>query len=182
MDLKTSHLVTIGKIIKAHGTRGEVQVYSYVRDGLAFFKGKTFLIGDDKEDLDGLLHVETARPVDSNRLILRIKGVKNRTQAERLAGIELFLEKTEMPRLPDGEYYWHELIGITVVTVEGDRLGILSEIIETGANDVYVINGPRGDILIPAIEEVIKEIDKKTGTMKVILLPGLIDMNIPNAL
>jgi 16S rRNA processing protein RimM len=181
MDLKTSQLVAMGKIIKAHGTRGEVQVYSYARYGAAFFKDKTFLIGGG-ETPGGLLHVETARAVDSNRLILRVEGVNNRTQAEGLAGIEFFLKKTEMPRLPEGEYYWHELIGLAVVTVEGDRLGILSEIIETGANDVYVIDGPRGDILIPAIEGVVKEIDKKTGTMKVALLPGLIDMNITDAL
>lgn len=181
MDLKTSHLEAMGKIIKAHGTRGEIQVYSYVRDGAAFFKDKTFLIRGDGNH-GGLMHVTTARAVNPARLILRIEGISNRTQAEGLAGMELFLEKTEMPRLSDGEYYWHELIGLAVVTVEGDRLGILSEIIETGANDVYVIDGPRGDILIPAIESVVKEIDKKAGIIKVVLLPGLIEMNIPDAL
>lgn len=177
MDLKASHLLAIAKITKAHGIRGEIQIYSYVREGPAFFKDRTFLVGHDATHVERL-HIETARSVDPNRLILRIKDIKDRTQAEALAGRELFLKKTEMPNLPEGEYYWHELIGLTVVTAEGGRLGTLSEIIETGANDVYVINGPLGNILIPAIEEVVKEIDKKTGTMKVALLPGLIDINM----
>ncbi|MGC9023149.1 MAG: ribosome maturation factor RimM, partial [Dissulfurimicrobium sp.] len=106
---------------------------------------------------------------------LGIEGIKDRGQAEGLVGLELFLEKVKLPKLPEGEYYWHEIIGLQVMTFDGGRLGVVSDIIETGANDVYVVKTSGKDVLIPAIKDVVKEIDLEAGIIKVALISGLLD-------
>ena len=176
MGVRDSFLVAMGKIVKTHGNKGEVQVYPYARDADNLLKYKAFFIGRQGK-AEGFLKIDSARIQGPNRLVLSVDGVKDMSQAEALVGFELFLEQADMPGLSDGEYYWHELIGLKAVTVEGDELGVLSDILETGANDVYVIKGPRGDILIPAIEQVIKEINPRAGIIRIDLLPGLLEAN-----
>ncbi len=176
MCARTSALVAIGKIVKTHGNKGGMQVYPYTGGNEIFLKNKAFFIGKDGVS-EGLLEVDSIRIAGPNRLVLTAGDINDTDQAMALVGSELFLDKADMLKLSDGEYYWHELIGLAAVTMEGHELGVLSEIFETGANDVYVIKGPRGDVLIPAIEQVIKEIDIHAGIIKIDLLPGLLEAN-----
>ena len=126
--------------------------------------------------------IRGVRPHKKN-LLIRLEGVADRDQAYALNKQMVFVRAAELPPLPEGEYFHHQIVGLTVITKEGDPLGSVVEIITTGANDVYVVRpqpdpGPgRGkakDILIPATEEVILDIDLEARRMVVHLLPGLL--------
>ena len=107
------------------------------------------------------------------RLILQLKGIETIEEAEPLMGKEILIRKEALPELPEGEYYWVEILGMKVETEEGKRIGRVKEIFPTGAHDVYVVEGKRGEIFLPAIEEVIQSIDLERGVMKVTRMEGL---------
>jgi 16S rRNA processing protein RimM len=107
------------------------------------------------------------------RLILRLKGIEKIEEAEPLIGKEILIKEEVLPELGEKEYYWVDILGMKVETEEGKRIGKVKEIFTTGANDVYVVEGKRGEILLPAIEEVIQSIDLKRGVMKVVRMEGL---------
>lgn len=103
-------------------------------------------------------------------------GYTNRTAAESLRGELIEVDADDLPELPDGEYYIDDLVGLEVVTVDGESIGRLAEVLETGANDVYVIRREGAkDVLLPAIPDVVREVDIAGGRMTVRLLEGLID-------
>ncbi|MFZ1200520.1 MAG: ribosome maturation factor RimM, partial [Desulfobacterales bacterium] len=110
-------------------------------------------------------------------LLLALEGITDRSQAESLVGCEIMIDKASLPRLAAGTYYWHELIGLAVVTIEGRPLGRLTAVMPTGSNDVYVVtsqeDGAANEILIPALKSVIVEVDLAAGRMRVDLPGGL---------
>lgn len=107
-------------------------------------------------------------------MIIQLDGVADRNAAEALREMMVYIHISDAVPLEEGEYYLFQIEGIRVVTDEGLELGHLTNLIETGANDVYVITGPQGqEILIPAIPEVIQEVDTAGGVMTVHLLDGL---------
>lgn len=107
--------------------------------------------------------------------ILQLRGVQTIEQAERLVGCELVILRSAAPSLPEGTYYQADLIGLLVVTEEGRELGRIVEILETGANDVYVVHGEGVEWLLPATKEVVKKIDLARAIMLVHLLEGMIE-------
>lgn len=104
-------------------------------------------------------------------LLAKFVGFDDRDAAESLRGVEVISPEEELPPLPEGEYYWHQLIGLEVVTIDGQRVGRIRDILATGSNDVYVTEGP----LIPAIKEVVERIDLEAGQMIIRPMPGLLD-------
>ena len=108
--------------------------------------------------------------------ILRFEGYPDRTAAESLRGEVIEIDESELRPLPAGEYYIDDLVGLTVVTVDGEQVGQLADVLTTGANDVYVVrrDGAK-DVLIPAIREVVQAVDLDARTMTIDPLPGLID-------
>lgn len=121
-----------------------------------------------------------ARVVEShrlhqNRLLLKLAGVDDRAAAEELRGALLQVPVEAAVELPAGSYYWYQLIGLRVVDESGRELGELVEVLPTGSNDVYVVRGQFGEILLPAIKDVVREVDLAGGRLRVHLLPGLLD-------
>jgi len=116
----------------------------------------------------------TATRWHKDRVLLTLQGCEDRTAAERLRGLLVQVPIEEAMPLSEDEYYAHELIGLDVVTVEGEDLGRISEVLFTNANDVYVVVGPRGQILLPAIADVIVRVDLDAGQMVVRLMEGLV--------
>jgi 16S rRNA processing protein RimM len=102
------------------------------------------------------------------------KGIDNRDQAKELIGAQLFIPQSDLPELDEDTYYWHDLIGIKVYATTGDFLGRIESIIETGSNDVYVVKRNDREVLIPALETVVLDIDLAHKRMKVDLPEGLI--------
>jgi 16S rRNA processing protein RimM len=118
--------------------------------------------------------VERAR-ADQEHWILKLNGINSRNDVELLRGELLEAADNDVQRDDDESYFVHELIGLRVVTAGGEELGRITEVLQTGANDVYVVTGERGEILVPAIAEVIEAIDVSGGVISITPLPGLLD-------
>ncbi len=162
--------LAVGRVAAAHGVRGEVEVEVHTDFPQRFAPGARFLAGERKE----ALVVENVRP-HKKRLLIKFETVDDRTRAERLRGEWLYVPIEEAWPLGEDEYYEHQIIGLEVWTDEGEYLGLVDHIIYTGANDVYVVQGPRGEVLLPAIRDVILDIDLEAERMTVHLLPGLVE-------
>jgi 16S rRNA processing protein RimM len=136
----------------------------------------TVYVGTDPYDSDSAVSytIATARR-HRNQLLVRLEGVDTRDEADLLRGKLLMVALDEAIPLEDDEYYLFQVVGARVVTTDGEDLGRVAEILETGANDVFVIQGgPRGEILLPDIDEVVLDVDVANGLMTVSLLPGLL--------
>jgi 16S rRNA processing protein RimM len=106
-------------------------------------------------------------------MLLRLDGIRDRDAAEGLRGQALSVRVDDLPPLPAGRYYHHQIEGLEVFTERGEKLGTVKEILKTGANDVYVVEGERGEILLPAVRQVILEVRPEEGRMVVRLMEGL---------
>ncbi len=120
--------------------------------------------------------VETVRLRQSVALI-KLAGCDDRNSAEPMRGWLVQIPISAAVPLAQDEYYDFQLIGIQVYTNDGEYLGRLQQVLETGANDVYVVQGPRGQVLLPAIDQVVQQLDPDAGKMVVIIPPGLLDDN-----
>lgn len=108
-------------------------------------------------------------------VLLRLRGVDDADAAEALRGEVLRVPIAEAVALGEDQYFWYQIIDLEVVTTAGKSLGKIVDIIKTGANDVYVVRGTRGELLIPAIEDVVRAVDLGAGRIVVELIPGLVD-------
>jgi 16S rRNA processing protein RimM len=117
--------------------------------------------------------IESAR-WQKGMVYLRLSGIEDREAAAELRGRLLAIAESELEPLPEGQYYRFQLIGLTVISTGGEELGRVTEVLSTGANDVYVVSGDRGELLLPATDEVVREIDLQSGRMLIEALPGLL--------
>jgi 16S rRNA processing protein RimM len=157
--------VTIGRITAAHGIRGEVKVEPLTDFPRRFQPGSILW-------LDGAPHdVERGRP-QGRSVILKLSGVDSRTQAEALAGKDL-LAAEATPIEGEGIYYLHDIVGLRVEDAAGQTLGRLAEVLSTGSNDVYVVRGDRGELLLPALDDVVREVDVARGRIVVDVPEGI---------
>lgn len=168
-------LLIVGKIIAAHGIRGEVKVHSFAESIALYQVGKKIRIGLS----DGRTHKKTlisVRP-HGRGLLMGFEAVTDRSQAESLSGGSLFVQRAQLPPLEADTYYWVDLFGLKVVDRSGGVLGVIDDVIPTPGNDVYVVKnsatGDRREMLIPAIGQVVVSVDLKTKTMVVELPEGL---------
>ena len=165
------NLFPIGRVVKPHGVKGKMKVEYFGDDLRRFVSYREIFIEDEKGSLESYEILE-ASP-HPPRLILRLKGVEKIEQTQPLIGKTILVEKEALPDLEEGEYYWADLLGMKVETREGKRIGTVKEIFSTGAHDVYVVEGKRGEISLPAIGEVILDIDLAKKMMKVARMEGL---------
>jgi 16S rRNA processing protein RimM len=157
--------VTVGRIVSAHGVKGAVKVQP-LSDFPARFKSgaRLWLKGAP-------VRVRESRWQGRN-LFLQLEGIDTRNDAEALAGEELLVPEAA-PLNEEGVYYQHDILGMQVRDLEGEVLGEVTDIFSTGSNDVYVIRGERGELLLPALDDVVREVDIASKTMTVELMEGL---------
>ena len=170
MTSPTSHTapVIVGRIRAAWGLKGDVSVEvlsdaptRFAAGSVLRLKGKPTCVERSRKHKRGLL--------------LKLDAADDRTQADALRGEDLTVLPEQVEPLPDGMYYHFQIIGMLALTQEGERLGVVSEIISTGSNDVYVLHEPgRRDILIPALPDVVLEVDLDASAMVVSLPDGLV--------
>ncbi len=159
--------VLVGVIVAPHGTKGQVKVDMHTLFPGRFAAGETLF-------LDGHSYrVQHSVLQGGERVVVKLEGIDNRTEAEGLSNKSLTVPQERVPSLPQGEYYHFQIIGMGVHTVEGEYLGKIAEILSTGANDVYVVKGEGGQLLIPALDHVIKNVDVPKTSMVVDLPEGL---------
>lgn len=163
--MEDRHLVPMGKIVGAHGRTGTLKVFSYAESPDIFDQDTPVYLksprGDTKE-----WYVSWVKP-HHRHLLISIKGVNDRNAAGLLKAFEILIHRDQLPELTDGTYYWCDLIGIEVTDTKGEYMGIIERIIDTGANDVYVVKNEKKEILIPAVAAVIERIDIENQRMRV---------------
>ncbi len=158
----------IGKLQKSHGIHGEISMRVITDFPERIRRGKSVYIGADYKQ-----HKIVGTRWKHNLLLIKLEGFESPESVKPFAGLDVFTSVKDLPALPEGQYYHHQLIGMRVW--EGDEdLGVLGAIMETGANEVYIIDQPDGqELLVPAIPEVILKIDLEQKRMDVRLLEGL---------
>ncbi|HSB88813.1 MAG TPA: ribosome maturation factor RimM [Anaerolineales bacterium] len=167
---RPSHLV-VGRVVRPHGVRGDllVESLSQVLDTIA--PEATIYFGKGRRH-------ERLRSIQrhGDHVRIHIEGCDDRARAEAYRGEELLIRLDDAPPLPEGRYYHWEILGLRVVSEQGETLGRIRRILETGANDVYVVDLDDGDeILLPAINSVVQGVDLEQGVMHVRLLAGLVE-------
>lgn len=163
----------VGVITTTHGVRGEVKVYPTTESAERFLDLDYVLLDTGREYLR--LEIQNVK-FYKNLAILKFKGIDNINDIEKYKGKELWIPREEGLPLEEGEYYIADLIDMEVYLEDGSRLGILRDVMETGANDVYVVETEDGEeVLLPAIEECILDVDIETSRMTVHIMKGLLD-------
>ncbi|MCC2254914.1 ribosome maturation factor RimM [Ruminococcus sp. CLA-AA-H200] len=161
----------VGVISSTHGIRGEVKVFPTTDDASRFKKLKKVLLDTGRERME--MEIQSVR-FFKQFVIIKFKGIDNINDVEKYKGKSLFVPRENAVRLEKDEYYIADLIGMDVFTEEG-HFGTLRDVMETGANEVYIVDSDEhGEVLIPAIRQCILEVNAEENRMKVHLLEGLI--------
>ena len=164
-ELDPATAVTVGRITAPHGIRGEVKVEPLTDFPQRFEAGSRLW-------LEGVPYTVERGRWQQRNVILKLRGIDTRNQAEALPGKEL-LAPQAMPIEAEGVYYLHDILGARVQEASGATLGELADVFSTGANDVYVVRGPRGEILLPALDDVVLEVDLQARRITVAIPDGL---------
>lgn len=165
-------LLQVGVITSTHGVRGEVKVYPTTDDAARFKQLKHVLLDTGKETLP--LEIQGVK-FFKQFVILKFKGIDNINDIERYKRCPILVERCDAVELEEDEYFIADMIGMSVETEDGKEFGTLKDVIETGANDVYVIDSTEhGEVLVPAIKECILDVDIEAGKMKIHLMDGLV--------
>ena len=171
--MKEEDLINIGKIVGTYGYQGMVRIMPLTDFPERFKKLKTVILW--KNGKGSKVMVEAARSYKESYL-LKLQGIDSMEAAKDYCNALLKIDESQLYPLPADHYYHFQLQGLSVYDEEKGFLGELGEVLETGANDVYVVQSPEyGEILLPAIKDVILEVDLEEKIMRVRLLPGLID-------
>lgn len=169
-------LLQIGRITGSHGVRGEVSVYSLTDDPRRFSVLKDcFLV---TEDFSSKVPMKASRArIAADKVLLKLEGVDDRDAADALKGRYLAVTRENAVRLKPDTYFICDLIGCTVVDEEAGTLGVIADILQNGATDIYVVKRENAkDLLLPAIRQVVREVDIASGIVRVRLLEGLLDL------
>jgi 16S rRNA processing protein RimM len=160
----------VAQVLAPHGIRGELKCRIVTDFAEKRFKrGNTLLI-------DNVAHTIRSARIQGQTVLLKLADIPDRTAAETFRGKEVTIRGEDAVKLPEGQFYWHQVIGLTVIdSTTQQTLGTVRDIIETGANDVYVVRPPLGkEVLVPAIKDVILSIDPSEGRILIQPLPGML--------
>jgi 16S rRNA processing protein RimM len=170
----SNELVPVGKIIGTHGIKGLLKVYSYSGNIHSLQSAEIVIL----KGVDGTLRDYSLKSVSAHAggFLVGLDNFSDINQVLHLTGSELCLRRCQLPVPGEDEYYWRDLMGLTVSTDQGVELGPIVDIFETGSNDIYVVRGSAKEYLIPAIADVIAHIDLPGKRMVITPLDGLLDL------
>ncbi|MBV9230922.1 MAG: 16S rRNA processing protein RimM [Chloroflexi bacterium] len=168
----TTEWATIGRIVAPFGIRGEVKVVSLSDVPNRFVKLKSCYLAPSY----ARYAIEAVRPQKGDMLLLKLQGVDDASTAETLRHHELSIPVTELAHLPPDSYYQHDILGLQVLRMDNREVGTITDIWATGGNDIYEVKGSEGkQYLIPAVKDVIKQIDLVRRVMYIDPMRGLLD-------
>lgn len=166
-------LLQVGAITQTHGVRGEMKVFPLTDDVKRFKRGIALLLDTGKEWIE--LKVSGVK-FFKQYVILKFEGYDSINDIEKFVKKNLYVTREHAVKLKKDEYFITDLIGITVIDEDGNELGTLTDVMQTGANDVYVVSlTDGGEVLLPAIKECILSVDMEQNCMKIHKMPGLFD-------
>lgn len=165
-------LVAVGRFTRPHGIRGELVFLPYVSE--------MELLPDLTEQKVRLRHKNAPERACTilkwrmvhNRILMQVQGSRNPGEAEHFRDYEILIPRAWFSALPAGEYYWFEIEGLTVYASDGLAMGVVTDIIHTGSNDVYVVSRNGKETLVPALKDVVRTIDLERGAMHLHSVPG----------
>ena len=159
----------VGRVVSTNGLKGAVRIQILTDYPSRFRSSKHLYLGESDQPYEVL----SAR-ISGGVAVVQLAGVSTIDEATALRGQSVSIPSSEATRPSRDVYFWHEIIGLRVQCEKGNHLGDVVEILRTGANDVYVVKGPRGEVLIPVIADVVRSIDLETRLITVRLMPGLL--------
>ena len=177
---RISNKIVLGKIIKPHGIKGAVKIISFAESPESFLKIKNIFIGNEGDNrTKSTFTVENAGGM-GGKVILKLQGLNTREDAETLIGSVITTMRDNLPETDEGEYYWSDLIGLEVYDVSGKHFGIVKNVLPTGSNDVYVVEGlcgksDKGNKSIKSSTNKEAKNKKERGFFNEILIPGTHD-------
>ena len=167
-------MLRVGVITTTHGVRGEVKVYPTTDDAERFLELEEIWLDTGKERLP--LKIQNVK-FFKNMVILKFEGYDDINAVQAWRQKDLLVTREQAVELQEDEYFIGDLIGLHVEDEEGNALGVLRDVLETGANDVYLVSRPgEKDLMLPAIKDCIRVVDLESGIMRVRVLPGLLDL------
>lgn len=168
-------LLQVGVITSTHGVRGEVKVFPTTDDATRFKKLKYVVLDTGKEKIR--MEIAGVR-FFKNMVILKFAGIDDINDVQKYRQKSLYVTREDAVELKEGEYFIADLIGLSAVSDEGEDLGAISDVLQTGANDVYVLHkAGQADLLLPAIRDCVLKVDLEENRILVHLLPGLRELN-----
>lgn len=172
--------ILIGEIVSTQGNKGEVRVFSHTEFPERFESMDQVLLFNKNSDQPDYEAILEASRLHNGFIILKFKDVDTIDAALKLKGMEIRVAPDQVVPLPPGRYYIFELIGLQVITSEGIIIGKITDVLQTGANDVYVVEAnpqvtSKREVLIPVIDQVVLDIDLDQGRVEIDLLDGLLD-------
>lgn len=158
----------LGEVLRPHGVRGEVRMRILTDHPERITELEAVYIGKSVEDSKVTTYTVEHMRGHQEYGLLKLKGIDDRDAADRLRGLFVMVDIANAVPLEEGEFYLYQLIGLRVETHDGQTLGTLTDVLETGANDVYVVQSPtRGEVLIPVLESIIVKTDIASGVVTV---------------
>lgn len=157
----------VGRVLGSHGVQGFVRVEPLTDDPGRFASLKQVIV-------EGRQYAVSAARVSPGRILVKLEGIDTPEAARALRNEYLRVPFAAAAPLPEGAYYHFQLVGLRVETTGGEPLGVLAEVLALPANDVYVVRGDRGELLIPAVRDIVTEIDLEARRMVIDPLPGLL--------
>lgn len=158
-------MVVMGKVVGAQGIQGWVKVQTFTEYLDSLLDYNIWYVGNEQAWRP--LEVLEANVHGGKGLIAKLQGIADRTAAEKYKGQLIAVPRAELPEQKEGEYYWSDLVGLSVENLAGEKFGTVDSLLETGANDVLVVKGESGEKLIPFIDSVIKQVSLKDKTIRV---------------
>ncbi len=165
----------LGEVLRPHGIKGELRLRLLTDYPERIADLETVYLADSPEPTTTTPYRVAGMRMNGDFGLLKLQEIEDRTQADRLRGLYVLVDMEHAVPLEEGEFYLYQLLGLRVQTEAGEMLGTLTEVLETGANDVYVVDSPRyGEILIPVTDETILKTDVEAGVLLVKLPEGLL--------
>lgn len=163
--------VELGKIVGVWGVKGWIKLHSYTRERADIAQYKKWYLtrnkkGPEKDSVLNLVNVLQCKE-QAKGVVAQLENVDDRDKAADMSGLSIWVKQSDLPSLPDGEFYWQQLIGLSVSNIHGE-IGVVASILETGANDVLVCKPSKAggpDILVPYVDEVVQSVDVEAGRM-----------------
>lgn len=166
-------LVEIGRVVRLHGVRGEVKVRLHNPAGRTLESVTDLLLRLPDGSLRSA-QLRAVRPHRESRLV-RFAGVEDATRAEELVGAAVLVRRDQLPPLGEDEFYHVDLIGAEVISDAGEHIGVVAEMLQTGANDVCVVRAGDREVLVPFVASVVERFDPESGVLIIRPIPGLLD-------
>lgn len=165
----------LGKVLRPHGLGGLLRVASYAESAGSFLAARTVFLEDRKGGWrkDEVVSIHPHK----RALLMKLKGLNTIEEAEEVRGASIFVAKDLLGGKGEGEFFWHEIIGLEVYLKTGSYVGEVRDILSTGGNDIYVVRKGEAEVLVPAVQGIVEDIDLEAKRMVISDVEGLIDLN-----